>query len=327
MEPRLEIVFPKATTQAEDFASAVSKGLSQTQKSLPCKFFYDREGAQLFEEITQLPEYYLTRTEEALIQKNLENILRELPPLTALVELGGGSSRKTETFIKELLARQKTLHFTMIDISSEFLLETAESLLQRFPQLSISAILSEYESTFDHWSRYPLPTPKTILFLGSNLGNFHPIDAVQFLASIHSLMTPEDRFLLGIDRQKDHSILLSAYNDSAGVTARFNKNILARINRELGGNFCLEKFTHRAVYNPEHSRIEMYLVSEEEQTVFVKKIEKTFFFHQGEAIHTENSYKYSAEMLEDLFQKACLRPIASFTDEEMPYTLCLLAPQ
>jgi dimethylhistidine N-methyltransferase len=327
MDPMLEIIFLKPATPQDDFATEVSRGLSQSQKSLPCKFFYDREGSQLFEEITHLPEYYLTRTEEALIQQNLNALLNELPPHTALVELGGGSSRKTETFIRALLSRQPKLHFTMIDISTEFLVETAESLLLRFPQLTISAILSEYASAFDHWKNAPLPTPKVILFLGSNLGNFDPPEAIEFLSKVRETMTSEDRFILGVDMQKEPALLISAYNDSAGVTARFNKNLLARINRELGGNFSLEKFTHRAVYNALHSRIEMYLVSEEEQTVFIKKTGQTFSFRKGETIHTENSYKYSPEMLEEVLRNARLRPLARFTHETTPYTLCLLSPE
>ncbi|MEM4407686.1 MAG: L-histidine N(alpha)-methyltransferase [Candidatus Caldarchaeum sp.] len=320
----MEIVRPKPTTKENDFASAVRKGLSQTPKTLPCKFFYDREGAQLFEEITRLPEYYLTRTEEALIKNNLNNVVPELPKNSSLIELGGGSSKKTELFIKTLLTKQDTLHLTMIDISNEFILESAESLIQRFPPLTISAILSDYDSAFEYWKRTPLPTPKIILFLGSNLGNFDPPEAIQFLANIKNLMSPEDRFILGIDMQKDHSTLNAAYNDSAGVTARFNKNILARINRELGGKFPLEEFNHYAAYHPSRSRIEMHLVSKKEHTVLIEKLEQTFSFQQGETIHTENSYKYSHKMLEELFHQAHLIPTDCFTDKTIPYALCIL---
>jgi dimethylhistidine N-methyltransferase len=275
------------------FCAAVNASLSQLPKSLPTRFLYDEVGSELFERITQLPEYYLTRCEAQIFQDHAEDIVAAMPIGSSLVEFGSGSSKKTTLLIDAFLKRQSKLVYAPIDISKEFLYETAERLLASTPGLEVHAISGEY---FDVAAQMPsFDAPRLILFLGSNIGNFEPEEASRFLSSLAGQLGPDDRILVGLDLEKDPQIIEAAYNDRAGVTAAFNLNLLHRINQELDANFNLSAFDHTAPYDEAERRVEMRLVSRVGQTVSIDAIGRDFSFDAGEAIHTEWSHKYTVE--------------------------------
>ena len=274
----------------ESFADAVRHGLSQPQKELPSRFFYDACGSELFERITELPEYYLTRCEQSILEANANEIVASLGDELEFVEFGSGSSKKTRLLIEAALENQGSLHYTTIDISAEFGRQSALNLLRAYPRLEVTAIAAEY---FEGVQIVPeSENPRMFLFLGSNIGNFEEAEAMSFLKAVRNEMQPADGFLVGIDLDKDPAVVKAAYNDSLGITAEFNKNVLARINRELGGHFVLSRFIHQAPYIRERGRVEMRLVSDIDQDVEIEKLGMNVHFKQGEYIHTENSRKF-----------------------------------
>jgi dimethylhistidine N-methyltransferase len=261
-------------------------------RSIPPKHFYDAAGSALFDRICELPEYYLTRAEHEILTRRADEIAARCPSPLFLAELGSGSATKTRLLIEALLRHQGSLRYVPVDISQTALDESAQALLSDYQGLEITAIASEYGEGLRHLSK-DTRLPKLIAWLGSNIGNFARADAHHFVAGIRDAMSADDRLLLGVDLRKDERVLVQAYDDAQGVTARFNKNLLARINRELGGDFDVRRFAHYAFYNAPLGRIEMHLVSLRDQTVNVG--DHRFGFARGESIHTENSYKYSAE--------------------------------
>jgi L-histidine N-alpha-methyltransferase len=307
------------------FARDVRAGLTATPKYLSCCYFYDRDGSQLFEEICVLPEYYLTRAEREILQTSADELVSRLPAEVRIVEFGSGSSSKTRHLLSALLRRQRKLHYVPIDICSIILQETSLALLREFPDLQITALAMEYHDGLRHL-KVMEKQPQLILWLGSNVGNFHRPEAATFLRDVRALMAAEDRLLMGVDLRKDRAILEPAYDDAAGVTAEFNLNILARINRELKGDFDLDTFRHRAIYNEEAGRIEMYLVSTRRQSVAVRALELTVEFGEAEAIHTENSYKYSLAEIDALGSAAGFRISEQWFDSQRRFCLSLLAP-
>jgi dimethylhistidine N-methyltransferase len=322
----LPLAFIEVPSQQADgtFAAAVLEGLSLRQKTLPSRFFYDTAGSDLFEQITRLPEYYLTRSEESILQANAESILRRAGDGITLVEFGSGSSYKTRLLIDAALRRQARLHYVPIDISADFLGQTAKRLLSEYRGLSITALAAEYR---DAVTAMPdTDGPRLILFLGSNIGNFDPVEAQAFLRQVRGRMSDCDRMLVGIDLVKDPSIIEAAYNDAQGVTAAFNRNVLARINRELGGRFVLSSFRHQAPFLPEPSKVEMRLISAVFQTVRVTAVERDFDFEAGEFIHTENSYKYTLASFEELCAPAGLRIADCWLDPNRWFAEVLLEP-
>ena len=315
-------------TQTQDhlaeFAREVESGLQKDHKTLPCRYFYDDEGSDLFEAICALPEYYLTRTERAILEQQAGAIAAHLPEDIALVELGSGSAVKTRVLIAELLRRQATLRYIPVDISRTALEESATALLQDFPALEILAIAAEYQTGLDYLKEQ-LEGPKLILWLGSNVGNFERTEAATFLSKVRQALSPRDRLLVGIDLRKDRAVLESAYDDAQGITARFNRNILNHINRELGGHFDLDRFRHRAVYDEEIGRIEMHLVSACTQSVAIDQLNLEVEFAAGESIHTENSYKYSNAEIQALAAAANLRLEQQFCDSAERFSVNLFA--
>jgi L-histidine N-alpha-methyltransferase len=306
------------------FQTVVSRGLAAAQKHLPCRFFYDTPGSHLFEQICALPEYYPTRTEQAILQRHAHELTTLAGNDLTLVEFGSGSSFKTRLLMDALLARQNHLHYLPIDISKEFLHHSARALLTEYPHLSITAIAGEYNDAIDH-----LPNdggPRLFLFLGSNIGNFERDEAVAFLRRIRRRMQPNDRLLLGVDLVKDHAVLEAAYNDAAGVTAAFNKNLLLRCNRELHANFDLAQFDHHAPFIPAESRIEMRLISRCEQTVTLGATGESFRFRAGEILHTEYSHKYTPSDVYALCQQAEMETMACRQDERGWFNVSLLSP-
>src|SRR3954469_9953335 len=289
------------------FAGGVIDGLSQPAKRLPPKYFYDAAGSELFEQITRLPEYYPTRTELAILRERGAQICEALGWDAALVEFGAGSTTK----VRLLLERCKFAAWVPVDISGDFLNAQARALRTDFPALDV------YPVTADFTAPFALPAavkamPKVGFFPGSTIGNFEPHEASSFLHTARKILGDGAQMIIGVDLEKDERVLHAAYNDAAGVTARFNLNVLVRINDELGGDFDLSAFTHRAIYNRGRHRIEMHLVSKKSQTV--RLLGTSFSFRAGESIHTENSYKYSLDRFAALAQGAGWRVRESWTD-------------
>jgi dimethylhistidine N-methyltransferase len=314
-----------ATDRRAAFARDVRAGLTASPKYLSCCYFYDRDGSQLFEEICDLPEYYLTRAEREILQVQADDLAASLPTNARVVELGSGSSAKTRFLLAAILRRQPRLHYIPIDICSVMLQQTSVALLSDFPRLEITAIAAEYHDALGYLRKFP-PQPQLMLWLGSNIGNFHRVEAAAFLREVRGLTTQADRLLVGIDQRKDRAVLEPAYDDARGVTAEFNLNLLTRINRELEADFDLNAFCHRALYNDEAGRIEMYLVSMRRQRVRIAGIRLDFEFEAGEAIHTENSYKYSSAEIDALANAAGLRRERQWHDSGGRFSLNLFAP-
>jgi L-histidine N-alpha-methyltransferase len=309
----------------ESFAEAVAAGLDAETRSLPCRFLYDEIGSKLFEEICDLPEYYLTRAERSILETRADEIAALLPMPAVLAELGSGSSAKTRFLIEAFVRRQGALQYVPVDISPSMLEDSARRLLATYAELEIHAIADEYRDGLAHM-REVLEQPKLIAWLGSNVGNFSRDAAGRFLFDLRNAMSERDRLLVGIDLRKDRVTLESAYDDDAGVTSRFNLNLLARVNRELGGNFDLDGFDHRARYREEAGRVEIDLVSRRDQWVSIDDLDLQLHFSAGEAIHTEDSYKYSHAEIDALARAADLRLDRRWLDARGDFSLNLLAP-
>ncbi len=323
---RLKLIARGADTQFADFANEVSTGLTASPKRLPCRYFYDRDGSLLFEAICELAEYYLTRAEREILQQRAKEVASEFSGRATLVELGSGSAMKTRILIEAFLRRQGDLRYVPVDISRAMLEETSLALLEDYPALHVIAIAGEYSDGLRELGAMSRD-PMLILWMGSNIGNLERPDAAAFLRRVRETMAPGDRLLVGIDLRKDRAVLERAYDDSRGVTAQFNLNILARINRELGGHFDLTAFRHSAVYDEEVGRIEMYLVSTRQQRVPIDRLGLEVPFATGEAVHTENSYKYSVAEIETLAAAAGLGARQQWFDVDRRFSVNLLAPR
>jgi len=301
------------------FAAAVLDGLSASQKSLPCCYFYDDRGSRLFEEITRLPEYYPTRTELSILTAHAAEIANGDGDDCVLVEFGSGSSRKTEAL---LAAMPRVAAYVPIDVSGAALREAQARLKIRFPKLNVQPILGDFSA------KIKLPPDlrqrrKLGFFPGSTIGNFERREAIALLSAFRQLLSPEIRLIIGVDTVKDPRILLAAYNDSAGVTAAFNLNLLDRINRTFGHTIDRDAFRHEAIYDAARSRIEMHLVSRCEQTVTL--FGHCFHFRLGETIHTENSHKYTITGFRQLARIAGWRPRRVWEDDRAMFSVHELA--
>jgi dimethylhistidine N-methyltransferase len=306
---------------ASPIAEEVRDGLSANPKRLPPKLFYDAEGSRLFEQITETPEYYPTRTERSILMQYAPEIVAQAGANLTLVELGAGSASKTRVLIEAILRRQLRLAFYPVDVSSSALHEAVSNLNGDFHGLHVSPIVADYSQ------RLPLlqalPGRKLVLFIGSTIGNFEPEEARDFLRRLRRSLSPGDALLLGFDMRKHPATLHAAYNDQQGVTADFNKNVLARINRELGGRFDLSSFAHVAFWNDKKSRIEMHLESMTEQTVWVQDLDRDFYFSLGERLHTENSYKFSATTIAGLLRRTGLHFEKTWMDPKEWFSVVL----
>jgi dimethylhistidine N-methyltransferase len=287
------------------FAAAVRDGLLAVPRSLPWQFFYDERGSRLFDRICDLPEYYLTRTEDAILRAHAAAMVGGWECATApcLIELGSGSATKTERLIAAALAAYGTLHYVPIDVSAKCLEESARALVRRFTALRVTGYVADYQSALPR-AAGAIAAPKLIVFLGSSLGNYSLTEAVSLLKQVACVMGPDDRLLLGTDLAKDRATLEAAYDDAQGVTAQFNLNLLRRINRELGGDFDFDQFAHRAIYRPERGRVEMHLIARRDQLVRIAAADLAVPFEAGESIHTESSHKYTRETLRTLARSA-----------------------
>lgn len=291
------------------FARDVIAGLTATPKRIPPKYFYDETGCRLFEQITQQPEYYLTRTEIALLEAHAAEIAALLPPGAALIEFGMGNSVKGRILLR---AATRLAAYVPVDIAEKTLMREAESVARDFPHLTVAPVVADFAMAFE------LPAavrglPLAGFFPGSTIGNLEPHEACAFLRRAGRLLGPGAILIVGVDLIKDASILNAAYNDAAGVTAAFNLNLLQRINRELGANFRLECFEHHAFFNRQLNRVEMHLASLKRQKVRVDG--ETIDFRAGETIHTENSYKYTLDSFRALARGADWKPLTAWTDE------------
>jgi len=303
------------------FARAVRLGLRSDPKTLPCRYFYDDRGSRLFEQICDQPEYYLTRTEDSILRDHADAMVAGWVAGPVMVELGSGSSSKTRRLIASALRAYGSLHYVPIDVSRSILEESAEALVENYPGLQVTGYAANYRDALlgvpERFDR-----PKLYLFLGSSLGNYELDEAVDLLALIARGMDPADRLLLGTDLDKDPEVLEAAYDDARRVTARFNLNILERINRELGGRFDLDRFEHRSRYNPDRRRVEMHLVSRADQEVAIPGAGlEAVRFARGESIHTENSHKYTLELLATLADRAGFLEEAAWTDRQGRFRL------
>ena len=299
----------------------VIEGLSAQPKSLPPKYFYDQRGSQLFEEICRLPEYYPTRTETAIFEAYAEEIVRITGPCE-IAELGSGSATKTQILLNAYQDAGYPLRYLPIDVSSTMLTESAQQLQTKYPTLSIHGLVSTYEVALTNLPPTQLPA-RMLCFIGSTLGNLQPNDCDQFLAKVSHVLQPGDYFLLGLDLQKETSILEAAYNDSQGVTAAFNLNMLQHLNRRFDGDFDITQFSHHAVYNQAKAQIEMYLKSLVAQTVDLKALDFTTHFEQGESLLSEISRKFDLEEISQTLAKHQLPLLKTFTDLNQWFGLLL----
>jgi len=299
--------------------SDVHTGLSRPQRQIPSKYFYDQLGSRLFDEITRLPEYYPTRAERALLELCANEIIHVSAPMT-LVELGAGSSDKTRLLLDELLRRAPTgATYIPVDLSADFLASSAVQLRAEYPSLKTDPVVADFST---HFALPSHAVPALHAFLGSTIGNFTPDVAVELVSSVRERMEQADFFLLGVDLRKNPDLIEQAYNDSLGVTARFNKNMLNVLNASLGSDFNASMFDHNAVYNTDEHRIEMRLISRAEQRVNIPGIGHIAFAN-GEAILTELSYKYDRNLVADLLGRSALRLREWFTDDDGLFGLAL----
>jgi len=287
---------------SDAMALDVYEGLTATPKHLPAKLFYDEIGSQLFEQITELPEYYLTRTERSILEEYASDILGQAGSSLTLVELGAGTATKTSILIEELLRRQSRSLFYPIDVSPSALDQAVRQLGLEFPSLRVNPIVADYTGGVPALSR--ITGRKLVLYIGSSIGNFEPPHAIRILRRIRQTLRSRDALLLGADYAKSPKILLPAYDDAQGVTAAFNKNILARLNRELDADFNPDAFLHIALWNRRCSRMEIYLESLAEQSAFLPGLDLDVTFQAGERLHTENSYKYTDPMIESILRES-----------------------
>lgn len=280
------------------YAQEVVSGLTARRKHLPCKLFYDDRGSALFEEITHLQEYYPTRTELEILQERSREIAISTGSPVSIVELGAGTATKTGVLLNAFARRQMRLRYFPVDISLAALQDAKKRIVEECPGVLVKPIAADFAHGFGFLKS--IPSRKVVLYLGSSIGNFDWNDAVAMLGKVREHLVAGDSFLLGTDMVKGKDILVPAYHDAQGVTEQFNKNILMRLNREVGANFDLRAFRHVAEWNPKASRMEIYLESVKPQTVQLGVLGGTIRFTTGERIHTENSYKYSMEMVQRL---------------------------
>ena len=298
----------------------VIAGLSKDQKTLPSKFFYDERGSKLFDDITELEEYYPTRTERKILKENVEEIAEYLGEKVLLIEPGSGSSSKTKILLGNM---ENICCYIPMDISGDYLYKVAEQLRLEFPSIHILPLSADYTKPFELPESRP-DARKVVFYPGSTIGNFKMEKVEQFFKIIHDIIEDDGAFLIGADLKKEISVLEAAYNDSKGITAEFNKNILIHLNKELGTSFNTDLFDHKSIWNEEKGRIEMHLFVQEDH--FVQVGEKTIYFKEGESIHTENSHKYTlsefADMVSDWF---VVKKV--WTDEKDYFSLQYLEPR
>lgn len=323
VDSQLRYFKPHATKIEKSFAEEISYSLNQNSKFINPKFFYDKKGSELFESICLLPEYYPTRTEISILKKLKHDLPSYLDENINLVELGSGTSVKTRLILDIFTKLQPKTEYFPIDIS-EILTESSEQLLKDYDTLHITGIIDTYEGGLEFLKSYD-DKKNLILFLGSSFGNFTPDDGKLFLEKIFSTMKSGDLFLIGLDLVKDKNILESAYDDSQGVTAKFNLNVLSRINDELDADFDINNFSHYSIYNENAQRIEMNLKSLVSQSVIIGKSNLSLNLDKGELIHTEYSHKYHISQIKKLLNDVGFEFKNMWLDDEKHFSLTLVS--
>ena len=323
VDSQLRYFKPHATKIEKSFAEEISYTLSQNSKFINPKFFYDRKGSDLFESICSLPEYYPTKTEISILKKLKHDLSSYLDENMNLVELGSGSSVKTRLLLDIFTTLQTKTEYFPIDIS-EILTESSEQLLKDYDTLHITGIIDTYEGGLEFLKNYD-DNKNLIIFLGSSFGNFTPDDGKLFLEKIFSTMNSGDLFLIGLDLVKDKNILEAAYDDSQGITAKFNLNVLSRINDELDADFDINNFSHYSIYNETDQRIEMNLKSLVSQSVIIAKSNLSLNFNKDELIHTEYSHKYHASQIKKLLTDVGFTIKNIWLDDKKYFSLTLVS--
>jgi L-histidine N-alpha-methyltransferase len=315
---------PSSFHVSDKIASSVYEGLMSTPKWLPSWLFYDAAGSRLFDQITQIPEYYVTRTERAILNDHAAEIVSRAAGGNSLrlVELGAGSADKTRLLLNAAVDRQDTVFYEPVDVSASALVEAQIRIETEIPGVLVCPRVQDYTQDLELDATLPSER-RLVLYIGSSIGNFEPGESLMLLERVRAALDPGDCLLLGVDLVKDEAVLQAAYDDAAGVTAAFNRNILVRLNRDLDANFEPETFAHRAVWNSTDSRMEMHLVSEMKQTVWLPAIDVRVNFEAGESIHTENSYKYQQGSSEALLEKAGFAHEVTWTDDNGWFAVCL----
>lgn len=320
--------FPTHTPADHSVVAEVRRGLSGHPKRLPPWLFYDAAGSRLFDEITTRPEYYVTRTERAILREHADTMIARAAGKARLrvTELGAGSADKTRLLLKAAVAHQGLVVYEPLDVSASALDLAKERIEREIVEVVVAPRVMDYTQGNGHGLELPrmeADEQRLVLYIGSSIGNFEPQDALRLLRHVRAGLNPGDGLLLGVDLKKDISTLLAAYDDVGGVTSDFNLNLLERLNRDLGAEFYLESFEHRAVWNEAESRIEMHLVSRVAQRVWLGLVGWEVEFAEGETIHTENSYKYRPGQAEALLAEAGFAKAESWTDERGWFEVCL----
>jgi dimethylhistidine N-methyltransferase len=306
-------------------AAAVREGLTSHPKRLPPWLFYDAAGSRLFEQITELPEYYLTRTERSILTAHAGEMIAQAAQgqRLRLVELGAGSADKTRLLLSAAIAHQGTVLYEPLDVSSTALEEAKARIEREIPGVCVAPQILDYTLGLDGLDPAAAGERRLVLYIGSSIGNFEPREAARLLQRLRAGLGPGDSLLLGVDLIKDEATLLAAYNDAAGVTAAFNRNVLVRLNRELDANFDPKAFAHHAIWNCAESRIEMHLESRIAQRVRLAALNLEVDFAPSETIHTENSYKYAPGAAQTMLAEAGFAPAGSWTDARGWFAVCL----
>ena len=299
-----------------EFLVDVHSGLSSEQKYLSSKYFYDDTGSKIFQDIMRMPEYYLTDCELEIFNTCKQEILSDFSRNNArfeLLELGAGDGLKTKVLLSYFLKKKVDFKYLPIDISKDAVVTLVSELKSELPDLAVDGLIGDY---FDLISDIKVNgySKKIILFLGSNIGNFDEETALSFFKQLKAVLNPQDQVLIGLDMKKNSNIILKAYNDPHGYTAAFNLNLLQRINDELGGNFVISDFKHEEVYDDRTGTAKSYLISLVKQTVYIKELEKSYYFEEGEKVFMEMSQKYDIEMIENMAEKAGFRVLKNYFD-------------
>ena len=298
-------------TYRNEIAKEVHKGLTSVQKSIPSKYFYDAKGSKLFEDICDLPEYYLTRTEMSILKEKAPTLMGSFLH-SDIVELGAGASWKIQVMLDAVGREERsTLRYLPVDISESAVIESAEDLVNRYPELDVLGIVADFTC---HLDMLPTERPKMFCFLGSTIGNLEEKESISFLRKVSETMKSQDRLLVGFDMVKAQETIEEAYNDGQGVTAEFNKNILNVVNNQLGASFDPLHFDHLAFFNDNHDRIEMHLRANRDHSVKLEGLDTEVEFRKGETLHTENSRKFTKESIEDLASASGLQPYNWYAD-------------
>jgi dimethylhistidine N-methyltransferase len=306
----------KEARKIVDFAQDVQNGLSKESKRIPCKYFYDEEGVELFCKITELDEYYLTDCEFEILENHKQDIIKAVGETNFnLVELGAGDGQKTKVIINQILEDKLDVKYIPIDISEEAMISLIHKFNGNKIDINIEGLVGDYFEGINWLAKNGIHQ-NLVLFLGSNIGNFEKEEAEIFLGRLHDALNPGDFLLIGFDLKKDENVLNKAYNDTKDVTAHFNLNLLSRINKELGGDFKAGQFKYFGSFNEMSGAVESYLVSQKDQTVHLNSIGRSFTFQKGERIHTENSFKFTESEIQGLAKQTGFKIIQNFTDSK-----------